>query len=74
MEIASVNFIMILEQNQLGTDHLIFHGGGGGGGGRKSEKKYRACLEWKKNKSNITKGGFPVLAWSSSQLAASVCI
>jgi hypothetical protein len=33
MEIASVNFIMILEQNQLGTDHLIFHGGGGGGGG-----------------------------------------
>ena len=33
----------------LGTDHLIFHGGG-----RKSEKKYRACLEWKKKKSNIT--------------------
>ena len=24
------------------------------GGGRKSEKKYRACLEWKKKKSNIT--------------------
>ena len=34
----------------LGSDHLIFHGGGG----RKSEKKYRACLEWKKKKSNIT--------------------
>jgi hypothetical protein len=24
------------------------------GGGHKSEKKYRACLEWKKKKSNIT--------------------
>jgi hypothetical protein len=24
------------------------------GGGRKSEKKYRACLEWKKKTSNIT--------------------
>ena len=40
-----------MESNiDLGTDHLIFHGGGG----RKSEKKYRACLEWKKKKSNIT--------------------
>jgi hypothetical protein len=33
----------------LGTDHLIFHGGGA-----EIRKKYRACLEWMKKKSNIT--------------------